>query len=203
MSDLEKKPMISQENVARLKSAGSFVWEIAKVVAISLAIILPIRYFLIQPFYVRGASMEPNFYDYEYLIINEITYRFNDPVRGEVVVLHDPRDSSQFFIKRIIGLPGEDVELKDNEIYIYNEEHPQGIKLDESAYLDQSVRTKGPQKIWQLGEDEYFILGDNRGASLDSRVFGEVDEGEIIGKAWLRAWPVTRATHFDQTYYNL
>ncbi len=180
-----------------------FVLEIAKVVIVSLAIILPIRYFLIQPFYVRGASMEPNFYDYEYLIINEIDYRLSAPERGDVIVLHDPRDPSQYFIKRIIGLPGEDIEIKNGQIYIYNEQYPQGLALDESAYLESTVRTYGPQKIWQLGAEEYFVLGDNRPASLDSRIFGPLSEKEIIGRAWLRAWPFTRATHFAEVDYNL
>ncbi len=190
---------------AKLRSMPyiSFIWEVAKVVIISLAIIIPIRYYLIQPFYVRGASMEPNFYDFEYLIINEIDYRLNSPQRGDVVVLHDPRDDSQYFIKRIIGLPGEDVEIKDGEVVIYNDENPSGFNLDESPYLSDYVDTRGPQKIWQMDEDEYFLMGDNRDASLDSRVFGEVHKDEFIGRAWLRAWPVTRATHFDNIDYNL
>ncbi|HLD69247.1 MAG TPA: signal peptidase I, partial [Candidatus Omnitrophota bacterium] len=87
-------------------SLKSFIWETVKVVVISLAIIIPVRYFLIQPFYVKGASMEPNFYDQEYLIIDEISYRFREPQRGEIVVFRYPRDPASFFIKRIIGLPG-------------------------------------------------------------------------------------------------
>ncbi|MBI5254729.1 signal peptidase I, partial [Candidatus Falkowbacteria bacterium] len=83
------------------------VWDMVKVVCISLAIIIPVRYFLIQPFYVKGASMEPNFFDHEYLIINEIGYRFDAPQRGDIVVFKYPKDQSQYFIKRIVGLPGE------------------------------------------------------------------------------------------------
>src|SRR3989344_1293745 len=98
-----------EDNLTFTQQVGIFFWEIFKVVVISLVIIIPIRYFLIKPFYVKGASMEPNFHDYEYLIIDEISYRFNQPARGEVVVFKYPFDQSQFFIKRIIGMPGETV----------------------------------------------------------------------------------------------
>lgn len=174
-------------------STKKFAWEVAKVVVISLAIIIPIRYFLIQPFYVKGASMEPNFFDYEYLIIDEISYRFNDPARGDVIVLKDPRNRSQYFIKRIIGLPGETVEVDDGVIEI------DGEVLDEDPYLD--VATGGDIAV-TLGEGQYFILGDNRSASLDSRVFGPVDEKEIIGRVWIRAWPFTRLNVFQKPEYD-
>ena len=102
------------------KATGLFVLEVAKIIIISLAIIIPIRYYLIQPFYVKGASMEPTFHDYEYLIIDEISYRFKNPSRGDIIVLKDPRNKSQFFIKRIIGLPGETVNIKNGTITITN-----------------------------------------------------------------------------------
>ncbi|MBU0732008.1 signal peptidase I [Patescibacteria group bacterium] len=175
-------------------STKKFVWEVTKVVVISLAIIIPIRYFLIQPFYVKGASMEPNFFDYEYLIIDEISYRFNDPARGEVIVLKDPRNTNQYFIKRIIGLPGETVEVDNGEIKV------NGEKLDEENYLN--VMTGGDISV-TLGDEQFFILGDNRSASLDSRVFGPIDEKEIIGKVWIRAWPFSRVNVFDQPQYDI
>lgn len=199
MGNSNWKPWLKEH----LKRSGIFSWEVIKVVLISSAIILPIRYFLIQPFYVRGASMEPNFYDYEYLIINEIGYRFNPPARGDVVVLHDPYDPGQYFIKRVIGLPGEDVEVKDGSVYIYNEAHKEGLKLDESAYLDASVKTRGNNKLWELGAEEYFVMGDNRTASLDSRIFGPIKKTSIVGRAWLRTWPFTRMANFSTPIYNL
>src|SRR5665811_1655226 len=97
-----------------------FVWEIVKVVSISLAIILPVRYYLIQPFYVKGASMEPNFHDQEYLIVDEISYRFKAPERGQVIVFRYPRNPQEYFIKRVIGLPNEDVQIRDGQVVIYN-----------------------------------------------------------------------------------
>ena len=97
---------MKQGFLAKVKAAASYILELVHVVVISLAIIIPIRYFLIQPFYVKGASMEPSFYDHEYLIIDEISYRFREPQRGDVVVFKYPNDPSQYFIKRIIGMPG-------------------------------------------------------------------------------------------------
>ena len=101
---------------------GLLVFEIAKVVLISLAIILPIRMYLVQPFYVEGASMEPNFFQNEYLIINEISYRFEEPVRGEVIIFKNPKDTKTYFIKRVIGLPGETVEVQSGKVFINNKE---------------------------------------------------------------------------------
>jgi len=112
---------VKKENT--VKRLTEYTLEIIKVILISLAIIVPVRYFLIQPFYVKGASMEPNFFDHEYLIINEISYRFNAPERGDIVVFKYPRDPSQYFIKRIIGLPNEALEIKDGKIIIFNDIH--------------------------------------------------------------------------------
>jgi len=161
-----------------------FTWEILKIVIISLAIIVPIRYFLIQPFFVKGASMEPNFLDGDYLIVDEISYRFETPRRGEVIIFRHPLEPSQFFIKRVVGLPGENVEVKDGKVYI------NGSELNETKYL-QNIETVGNVEV-KLDKDEYFVLGDNRDASSDSRKWGEVDKKLIIGRAWLRAWPVNR-----------
>ncbi len=175
-----------------LTQSGSFIWEVVKVVLISLAIIIPVRYFLFQPFYVKGSSMEPNFFDYEYLIIDEISYRFIEPERGEVVVLKDPRETSQFFIKRIAGLPGDTVDVLDGGVYVNDE------LLDESMYLpDDTITTSfSGDQTFHLQEDEYFVLGDNRPASYDSRRFGPVNQSAFVGRVWLRAWPFDRLAKF-------
>ncbi len=174
---------------------SEFLWETIKIVIISLAIILPIRYFIIQPFYVKGASMEPNFYDHEYLIVDEISYRFREPARGEVIVFRYPRDPREFFIKRIIGLPGETIKIHNGQITIFNKQHPKGFKLDESAYLPKNVYTQGNLEI-KLKNDEYFVMGDNRGSSLDSRRFGPIKRQSIIGRTWIRGWPINKITVF-------
>ncbi|MCA9389624.1 MAG: signal peptidase I, partial [Candidatus Magasanikbacteria bacterium] len=112
------------------------ILEVVQVLAISLALIIPIRFFLIQPFYVQGASMEPNFFDHEYLIIDELSYRLHTPARGDVVVFKYPNNTKEFFIKRIIGLPGETVEISNGKIKIYNDKHPNGMLINETSYLD-------------------------------------------------------------------
>jgi len=181
------------------KSFGSFVVEVAKVILISLAIIIPVRYFLIQPFYVKGASMEPNFHDNEYLIIDELSYRLGSPHRGDVVVLHNPRRESEFFIKRVIGLPGETITISDGQVTITNTDHPDGFVLKES-YLSKGLVTSGTLST-PLAANEYYVLGDNRPSSLDSRVFGPIDRRELIGRTWIRAWPPQRVRAFSGVTY--
>jgi len=168
----------------------AFVWETIKVVVISLAIILPIRYYLVQPFFVKGASMESNFEDGDYLLIDEISYRFSEPARGDVIVFRYPEDRSQFFIKRIIGLPGETIEVKNNKVIIYNAESTDGFALAED-YLDTNQETLG-NLLTRLDDNEYFVLGDNRLASSDSRRWGPVNRTLITGRVLLRAWPFNK-----------
>jgi signal peptidase I len=160
-----------------------------------MVIIVPIRYFVVQPFFVRGASMEPNFHDGEYLVVDQLSYRFREPRRGEVVVFRYPQDHSQFFIKRIIGLPGESIAVQDGKVIIRTSAYPSGVELNERSYISPAIRTGG-QTNMTLGPNEYFVLGDNRPASSDSRAWGVVGRDEVIGKAWIRAWPLDRVVVF-------
>lgn len=160
----------------------TFILETLKTFIIALAIVIPIRYFLFQPFFVKGASMVPNFQDGQYLIVDEISYRFRTPERGEVIVFKYPNDPSQKYIKRIIGLPGDTVEVKNKEVVI------NGKILNESSYFKTPIDTPGFSKV-VLGQDEYFVLGDNRIASSDSRNWGILPKKDIIGRVELRAWP--------------
>jgi len=178
-----------------MKKFFEFIWETLKIVVFSLIIILPIRYYVMQPFFVQGASMEPNFYNGDYLIVDELTYHFREPKRGDVVVFKYPKDPSQYYIKRIIGLPNETIEIKNNRVIIYNQDFPFGLVLDESNYLKDGQITQGNVKI-SLKEDEYFVLGDNRKASYDSRQWGVLPRRYIVGRALLRAWPLERITVF-------
>ena len=164
----------------------SFIWEIAKIVIIALIIVVPIRYLIFQPFFVKGQSMELNFETGDYLIVDELSYRLRTPERGEVVVFKYPNDTSQRYIKRIIGLPGETVVIENGKVEILNQE---GNKvLNESNYLPSNILTLGDFRI-TLGEDEYFVLGDNRFSSSDSRRWGTLPRNDIIGRVFLRAWP--------------
>jgi len=163
----------------------SFFWETVKIVAVALAIVIPIRYFLFQPFLVKGESMEPNFQNGDYLIVDEISYRLRQPERGEVVVFKFPLNPSQKFIKRIIGLPGETVEIKGGKITVYKDGKAQILA---EKYIPVSFFTAGDVDV-RLGSEEYFVMGDNRDFSYDSRKFGKVSANEIIGRVVLRAWP--------------
>jgi signal peptidase I len=183
-------------------AALAFLFELIQVVAVSLAIIIPVRYFLIQPFYVKGASMEPSFYDHEYLIIDELSYRYRNPDRGDIIVFRYPADPKQFFIKRVIGLPGETVEVSDGSVKIYNDKYPNGIALTETAYLEQDFISAGKRTV-TLKSDEYFVMGDNRPASLDSRYFGAIKRDAIVGRVWLRGWPFDRWKVFEKPAYPL
>jgi signal peptidase I len=199
------KKRSSQPEEQQAGTSGSavlaFIFELIQVAAVSLAIIIPVRYFLIQPFYVKGASMEPSFFDHEYLIIDEISYRFSEPKRGDIVVFRYPVDPKQFFIKRVIGLPGETVEVGEQGIKIYNDQYPNGMTIDESSYLPKETIPSTISRTMNLKADEYFVMGDNRGSSLDSRFFGAIKRTDIVGKVWLRGWPFDRWKIFDRPVY--
>ncbi len=170
---------------------GGFFWELVKISLLATAIIVPVRYFLLQPFFVRGASMEPNFQNGEYLVVDELSYFMREPRRGEVIVFRYPNNPSQFFIKRIVGLPGETVRVEEGRVIVQSDIYGQGAVLDESQYLPERLRTGGRLSM-TLGEDEYFVLGDNRAASSDSRSWGLLAEDAIVGRAWIRAFPFDR-----------
>lgn len=181
-----------------MKNFFTFIWEIAKIVVIAMMIVVPVRTFLFQPFFVRGQSMEPNFSHGDYLIVDQLSYRFRDPQRGEVIVFKSPPNPAQRYIKRIIALPGETVEIKDGKVTVFDQEDSQ--VLDESAYLSSTLFTPGEIRV-TLTEDGYFVLGDNRYASADSRRWGALSRQDIIGRALLRPWPVAALAKFEAPTY--
>lgn len=169
----------------------------------ALVAVFLIRTFLVQPFLVSGASMAPNFQDGNYLLIDEVSYRFREPARGEVVVFRYPNDESTFFIKRIIGLPGERVVLVNGKVKVFNDEHPDGIVLDES-YLPPTTFTSsrgGDKAEFRVSDEEYLVFGDNRSYSYDSRDWGTLKKKELIGLVRLRLWPVKGFTVFAAPEY--
>ncbi|KXK00621.1 MAG: Signal peptidase I T [Parcubacteria bacterium OLB19] len=160
--------------------------EIVRFSIIALIIVIPIRMFVAQPFIVSGASMEETFQSGEYLIVDQVSYHLHEPVRGDVIVFRYPKDPSKFFIKRIIGLPGDTVKIEGSTVTIINEANPNGFVINEPYIKSMSPDNHLTEK---LGAREYFVMGDNRDRSSDSRAWGVLTEDRIIGKAFLRLFP--------------
>jgi signal peptidase I len=169
-----------------------FLWDLLKTGIIVFVIAFSIRYFLIQPFVVEGSSMLPNFIDSEYLLAEKLSYSVNVPQRGDVVIFKYPKNTSVNFIKRVIGLPGETVTIENNTVKIINNTHPDGFILDESKYLPSDVKTITGENVFSvtLKDNEYFVMGDNREHSSDSREWGILPKANIIGRAWLIIKPL-------------
>ncbi len=164
------------------KSNWQSFWELVRFALIAIAIVVPIRIFIAQPFIVSGSSMVPTFENGQYLVVDEISYLLGTPKRDDVVVFRNPNDTKVFFIKRIIGLPGETVDVKssENQVIITNKEHPNGFKLNQSFI----VNTGGIDAHMTLENDQYFVMGDNRPASSDSRYWGSVPKNLLIGRVF-------------------
>ncbi len=174
------------------KAISTFVLDIFETLVIALSIFLVVYLFLLQPHQVNGKSMVPNFQNGDYLLTDKISYRFGKPERGDVVVFHAPPSANCppgtgcDFIKRVIAVPGETVEIKNNKFFVNSKQ------LDED-YLPESFSTNAGDYIRNrsatMGVDEYFVVGDNRSYSSDSRAWGPIDKSLIIGKAFFRYWP--------------
>jgi signal peptidase I len=168
----------------------SFFSEMIRFGLITLAIVLPVRFFIAEPFIVSGASMEPTFQTGDYLIVDELSYRLEAPKRGEVIIFRYPGDPSKYFIKRIVGLPGDTVLIEGGSITIKNKENPTGFIFDQSYIQNLSSDTK----TYTVGANQYFVMGDNRTASSDSRSWGNLPENLIIGRAFVRLFPPQEIT---------
>lgn len=168
------------------ESSDNFFTELLKFVLIAAAIVVPLRLFVAQPFIVSGASMEPTFLNGQYLIVDELTYHFGAPKRGDVIIFRYPKDPSQFFIKRIIGLPGETVSVVGGTVEVQKAD---GTKVDlpEEYVVNQG---NGPDATYPVGEGEYFVMGDNRPESSDSRYWGLLPRSDIVGRAFVRLLPI-------------
>ncbi|MFH1402427.1 MAG: signal peptidase I [Patescibacteria group bacterium] len=176
----------------------NFIIETLKFSLIAILIVLPFRIFIAQPFLVSGASMSPNFETGHYLIVDQLSYNFKKPERGEVIIFRYPKNPKKFFIKRITGLPFETVILEDEKITIKNEAMPDGFELQETYIASFSNNNS----TVVLGEGEYFVLGDNRPASSDSRIWGVLPEELIIGRAFIRLFPFTKIELFPEFANN-
>lgn len=177
----------SSQDTPRGSNVSFFVYT-----ALALGIALFIRFFVAAPYVVSGASMEPNYQDWNYLIIDRVSYRLGDPQRGDVIVFNLPEDTSRALIKRVIGLPGETVKLSGAApaVTIVNADHPQGFALAE-PYLSPEHSGGASNMEVTLGPDQYFVLGDNRKVSADSRLWGVLPRADIVGRVLLRLYPFT------------
>ena len=188
-------------NTMSIKAFLFLILELLQVVAIAAIVVVPIRYFVFQPFLVKGASMEPSFHDGDYLIIDELSYRLREPQRGEVIVFHYPFDPSQRFIKRVIGLPGETVEINNNQVTITKVDGNREV-LKEPYLSEVYPLTDALKMPLRLGE--YFVMGDNRSHSFDSRKWGVLQENYLIGRAVIRAWPIiSMDSFFSKVNYSI
>jgi signal peptidase I len=163
----------------RRTNIKGFVREIVETVVLTLVIFLLVR-LAFQNFRIEGHSMQPNLHHGQFLIINKLVYYLHPPERGDVVVFHSPQNPRKDFIKRVVGLPGEEVDIREGEVFVND------VRLDETYLTQSSKRSWGPEVV---GEFEYFVLGDNRNNSSDSRSWGMLDGEAIVGKAWISYWP--------------
>jgi len=196
---------VMQENTS-LDSRGSAQGSKSSIVLytlVALGLALFVRFYIAAPYVVSGASMEPNFDNWHYLIVDRLSFRFGEPQRGEVVVFDLPQEPSRSLIKRVIGLPGETVVLQDKNVVIINEEYPAGFTLEE-PYLDPQNNVGVNIMRVTLEKDQYFVLGDNRRVSADSRTWGTLPKDMIVGRAILRLYPLDQIGILpgDATYEN-
>lgn len=178
------------------------VWDLVRFAIIAVVIVIPIRLFIAQPFMVSGDSMFPTFHNGEYLIVDEISYIVGEPERGDVVVFRYPNDKKRYFIKRIIGLPNEQIIIKNGTITIINKDNKDGLILDQS-YLDGDFGTMKEYQKFETKDGEYFVMGDNRDRSSDSRFWGNLPEDLLIGRAFLRLFPVRDISYMPGSLENL
>ena len=186
---------------ARLfKAVFTFFFDTLESIVVALAIFVVVYLFFYQPHQVKGASMETNFHDGEYLLTNKYEFRFNNPKRGDVIVFKSPQNPDIDYIKRIIGMPGDTVKLENSHFYI------NGVKLDESNYLSEKIYTSQGNFLREGAEisvppSYYFVCGDNRPVSSDSRAWGPINRSSIIGKSQVRYWPFNRFGIISEVKY--
>lgn len=192
----QKSQLNPQVPESKWKKHARDAWDLVKFAIIALAIVVPIRMWIAQPFVVSGDSMFPTFHNGEYLIVDEISYIVGTPKRGDVVIFKYPNDPSRYFIKRIIGLPNEEVIIKNGEITIKNRENPDGFKLIEPYINEKFTITEN----YKVGAEEYFVMGDNRNRSSDSRSWGPLPRENMTGRAFLRLLPIKSISYLPGYY---
>ena len=184
-----------------IKKERNFFIEIIRFTIIAALIVIPFRMFIAQPFVVNGASMDPTFESGEYLIVDQVSFYFKEPARDSVLIFKYPKDPSKYYIKRVIGLPGERVVIAGSTVTIFNESNPNGFALKEPYVAEEHAKTDTLDVT--LKDNEYFVMGDNRSGSSDSRAWGPVEEEFIIGRPFVRLLPVGRFEFFPGDFETL
>lgn len=188
------------ENRNFLQRIAAVVGDLVETFVMAGAIFVVVYFFLVQPHQVTGDSMLPNFSNGEYILTDKVSYHFRPPKRGEVIVFKAPKSQEKDFIKRIIALPGEKIKVESGEISINQEKLEEGYLPSTMITLPKSLVSEGQEIVVPL--DEYFVLGDNRQHSSDSRDWGTVPKDLIVGRAWLRYWPLNRISLVPQASYR-
>jgi signal peptidase I len=189
-------PTSTQPKKSKFRENAKSAWDLIKFAAIALAIVIPVRMFIAQPFVVNGDSMFPTFHNGQYLIVDEISYIVRGAHRGDVAIFRYPNDPSRFFIKRVIGMPNETIEIKNGVVKIINAENPNGFILEE-PYINEKFMTTD---TFTTGNDQYFVMGDNRNRSSDSRSWGILPKKLMIGRAYLRLLPFNTLAYLPGEY---
>lgn len=190
----------------QLKKVGAFFTDLMETLVISLSIFLVVYLFFMQPHQVNGQSMVPNFQSGDYLLTDKISYRMGEPQRGDVVVFHAPpaancaKGTGCDFIKRVLGLPGETVEIRNGVVFINGQVLPEPYLPTDFQTLPGAYTQKGPIT---LGQSQYFVSGDNRAHSSDSRAWGPINIDDIVGKAFFRYWPAAVVGGLPNISYGL
>lgn len=194
---MDQNSQIKQENTdsTMVQEVVSFIRSLVVIVVIYVVV----RGFIMQPFVVQGSSMEETFQSGDYLIVDELSYRFGAPERGDVVVFEADFISQgarrEFYIKRIVGIPGDRIQVQNGQVRLINRDNPEGVVIEEDAYLEEGERTRqGQFSDVTLGADEYYVLGDNRDNSSDSRFWGVLKREYIVGKPLVRLFPFQNIT---------
>ncbi|MFA5931991.1 MAG: signal peptidase I [Candidatus Paceibacterota bacterium] len=199
MEDIKQDMPIKAIEKTQEKTKMQSFWELVRFAFIALIIVVPIRVLIAEPFIVSGSSMVPTFTNGDYLIIDKISYRLSDPKRDDVVVFRYPGDTTKFFIKRIIGLPNETVDIKGNDVTITKGDKTTTLKIDQPFVKNPANN----ETHFELKGDEYFVMGDNRGASSDSRYWGAVKRNLLTGRAFLRLLPINKIDVLPGNYKQI
>lgn len=200
---MDQEIQYQQANQQKSNIFKNELWELIKTLIVLCTIYFVIKSYIAQPFLVKGRSMEQTFSDGDYLIVDQLTYNFTDPKRFEVVVFHTEfipgSNRGEYYIKRVIGVPGDRVVISDGKVILYEKNSDTPTTLDEKYILD-GLKTLAQEPIdVTLKDNQYFVLGDNRGNSSDSRFWGPVDKSYIVGKPLIRLFPFNSIRVFSSS----